>query len=232
MEKTKQVAVTPQATPDRLIELAITNNADIDKLERLMELQERWQAGQAQKAYLQAKAEFQGKVPDLQKKSKVNYKTSKGNINYSFIPLGQISKQIAPAMFEAGLSYSWQIDDSTEKIKVTCIISHVDGHSEQTSMSAAKDATGAKNEIQQRASTVTYLQRYTLIAALGLTTADQDTDADHQPDTREQMHPQHPKWTGAAKALSEQTATIPQIAKKYILTETNKTKLIDEAAKL
>ena len=39
------------------------------------------------------------------------------------------------------------------------------------------DTSGKKNEIQSRGSTITYLQRYTLIGALGLTTADEDIDA-------------------------------------------------------
>jgi len=43
-------------------------------------------------------------------------------------------------------------------------------------MSAKKDSSGNKNEIQARGSAITYLQRYTLIAALGISTADEDND--------------------------------------------------------
>jgi uncharacterized protein (DUF3820 family) len=50
------------------------------------------------------------------------------------------------------------------------------GHSESTTLSAAKDGSGNKNDIQARGSAATYLQRYTLIGALGLTTANEDVD--------------------------------------------------------
>ena len=67
--------------------------------------------------------------------------------------------------------------DHTNGITVTCIVSHLDGHSESTTMSASADKTGGKNEVQAIGSTVTYLQRYTLIGSLGITTADDDMDA-------------------------------------------------------
>jgi hypothetical protein len=43
-------------------------------------------------------------------------------------------------------------------------------------MSAGADSTGNKNNIQSIGSTRTYLQRYTLVGALGLSTADEDND--------------------------------------------------------
>ena len=50
------------------------------------------------------------------------------------------------------------------------------GHSESTVLEAAPDSSGKKNAIQQVASTVTYLQRYTLLAACGLATKDMEDD--------------------------------------------------------
>jgi hypothetical protein len=43
-------------------------------------------------------------------------------------------------------------------------------------LSGEPDASGQKNKIQQVGSTVTYLQRYTLLALTGLATHDQDDD--------------------------------------------------------
>jgi hypothetical protein len=45
-------------------------------------------------------------------------------------------------------------------------------------MTAGADASGSKNDIQAISSTVTYLQRYTLLAATGLTSAEMDQDDD------------------------------------------------------
>ncbi|WP_080398455.1 ERF family protein [Burkholderia pseudomallei] len=59
------------------------------------------------------------------------------------------------------------------------------GHSKMVTMSGAPDNSGKKNAIQQAASTITYLQRYTLLAATGMSTKDDDDDgaggADGQP---------------------------------------------------
>jgi hypothetical protein len=48
------------------------------------------------------------------------------------------------------------------------------GHSERTTLSATADTSGSKNSIQAIGSTVTYLQRYTLLAAVGLAAGGDD----------------------------------------------------------
>ena len=50
------------------------------------------------------------------------------------------------------------------------------GHSESVTLSAPPDDSGKKNNIQQIASTVTYLERYTLLAATGTAVKEQDDD--------------------------------------------------------
>lgn len=164
--------------PGALIALAIQNNLDIDKLERLMELQERWQKELARRAYLAALAQFQSTIPRLPKNKKVVFETDRGKTEYFYAPLSDIDEIIRPFMRDYGLSKRWNIQETPEgEISVTCIVSHVGGHSEAgTPMIAPPDDSGRKNKIQQRASTVQYLQRYTLIGALGLTTADSDID--------------------------------------------------------
>ena len=50
------------------------------------------------------------------------------------------------------------------------------GHQECTSLSAFPDESGGKNSIQAIGSTVSYLERYTLLSITGLSTQDQDDD--------------------------------------------------------
>lgn len=50
------------------------------------------------------------------------------------------------------------------------------GHSEETSLTASPDISGTKNAIQAIGSTISYLQRYTILALTGLATGDMDTD--------------------------------------------------------
>jgi len=100
------------------------------------------------------------------------------------------------------LSKSFEIEDAKE-IKVTCIATHANGHSEKTSMTATPDASGNKNTIQSRGSTITYLTRYTLLARFGLVTADEDNDG-QIPKTepkKTKPNPQPAKQTISKEAL-------------------------------
>lgn len=212
--ETKEQEVTnlpaEATTPAALLQLAVSKDLDLTKLEKLMELQERWEGNQARKTYLDAMCKFQSEVPALEKKKLVSFNTTK----YKYAPLGEITATIKETLFNCGLSYRWEIQDAETQLHCTCITSHRDGHSERTTMSAGKDASGGKNEIQQRGSTITYLQRYTLIAALGLSTADEDNDGRSIEPTKEQQptekqaapaneKPWLNKWT--SKAQTETT---------------------------
>ena len=168
----KNVGSPVLLTPDNYIAMAIEKGADIDQLEKLMNLKERYDAGEAKKAFFEAMSEFQSIVPTIKKTSSVKY----GTTDYKFAPLGSIAEQIREPMYKCGLSYRFE-QNHEKGIEVRCIVTHVDGHAESTPMTAQADGSGGKNSIQGIGSTVTYLQRYTLISALGLTTADQDIDA-------------------------------------------------------
>jgi hypothetical protein len=98
-----------------------------------------------------------------------------GGGTYKYEDLAGIARAIDPVLAAHGLSYRFRTD-SNGTVKVTCIISHRDGHSEENSLSSSPDTSGSKNAIQAIGSAVTYLQRYTLKAALGLA-ASKDDDA-------------------------------------------------------
>ena len=169
--------VRQDATPAKLLEMAIDKDLDIEKLERLMVMSEKWEAKQAKKAFLEALSKFQNLCPVLKKDKKVAFNA----VKYNYTPLGSIVTQVKKALQECGLSYRWETSDAAGLITITCIVSHLDGHSENNTMSGAKDSSGQKNLIQQQGSTITYLQRYTLIGALGIATADDDVDGTGTP---------------------------------------------------
>lgn len=181
-------------SPASLISVAIKNGASIEQLEKLLALKERYDAAQANKSFLAAMSKFQKEVPEIQKKKSVAYpsRNGGGNVSYKYAELGEIDATIKSAMADNGLSKRWEVYEDGEKLICTCIVSHVDGHTERTTMSSAKDASGGKNEIQSRASAISYLQRYTLIGALGLTTASEDNDGDGTaPAVQQQSAPQN-----------------------------------------
>lgn len=69
---------------------------------------------------------------------------------------------------------------SNRELKVTCVVTHREGHSERTTMTGPEDYSGFKTLIQSRGSSVSYLERYTLKGAFGLTSADSDNINDRK----------------------------------------------------
>ena len=166
-----------KSNPINLLEIAVTKGADIGQLKELMDLQERWEKREAKKEFLSAISNFQSIVPVIKKGKTAKINSSKGFFSYKYADLGSISQSIKKALKECGLSYRWEFEESNNKLKCHCYVSHLAGHTEITTMEAGKDSSGSKNDIQQTGSTQTYLQRYTLIGALGLSTAEEDNDA-------------------------------------------------------
>lgn len=191
MTKTALVArddapLTPMNTLDR----AVASGASIEVIEKLMGLQERWEANQARKAFDAAIAEAKDKMPIIQKNRTVSYEGNRGgkSTEYRHEDLAEIARTIGPILAANGLSYRFRTSSlPNEPVTVTCIISHRDGHSEENTLTAAPDNSGSKNNIQAIGSTVTYLQRYTLKAALGLAAAADDDGKDIAIITEEQI---------------------------------------------
>lgn len=174
-QQNNQVALAAQ--PMRLIELAITQGADVEKLEKLMALQERWNEQQAKKSYFESLSQMQAEMPVIRKLKQAAFNTkSGGQMSYSYASLEDITEQIKPMLLKFGFSYRFEQSFNAGLIAITCVITHKDGHSESCSMPGTPDMSGNKNALQQAASAVTYLRRYTLTGALGIATADTDID--------------------------------------------------------
>lgn len=170
-----QDMVTHSATPADLLRIAVAGGADLAKLEKLMELQERWEANEARKAFVAAMAAFKSEPMAIGKNKKVSFQTAKGKTEYMHAELSDVTDVVVPNLSKHGLSHDWKITQD-KGITVVCTITHVLGHSKSVEMSANADDSGGKNSIQAIASTNTYLQRYTLLAACGLATGGSDND--------------------------------------------------------
>lgn len=164
-------------TPMRLLEIATQQNADVDKLAQLMELQFKWEASEARKAFVIALNQFKANAPKISKNKAVDFTSSKGRTHYRHATLDNVSEVIGEALAVVGISHRWETEQlDGGMIRVTCILTHAMGHSEKVWLQAGRDESGNKNNIQAVGSTVTYLQRYTLLAATGMAVQDQDDD--------------------------------------------------------
>jgi hypothetical protein len=176
-EMEPQEIVRAEVTPMRLIELAMAQNADVDKLEKLMVLQLRWEANESKKAFVAAMNAFKANAPEILKNKHVAYK----DVAYDHATLDHVCKAATLALSKHGLSHRWTITQDQGLIRVTCVLTHELGHSEETTLTAGPDVTGSKNAIQAIGSAVSYLQRYTLLAATGLAAANSDNDGQGAP---------------------------------------------------
>lgn len=162
-------------SPAEMIRQAITSRGSLDDLAKLLELQEKWESNEAKKAYHRAMAAFKANPPKINKDKHVKFSTSKGNMEYNHASLANVTEKINSALSKVGLSASWMTKQNGV-ILVTCKITHLQGHSEETTLGANADDSGSKNSIQAIGSTITYLERYTLLALTGLATQDTDDD--------------------------------------------------------
>lgn len=153
-------------TPMAMIDRALASGAAPETLEKLLALQERWEATQARKAFDEAIALAKAQIAPV-------VKNKSGHNDKRYADFAAIARVVDPVISEHGLSYRFRTKQD-DRIHVTCILSHRAGHSEETTLAGPADASGSKNAIQAIGSTLTYLQRYSLTQALGLAVADDD----------------------------------------------------------
>jgi len=196
-------AVTPMAMIDR----ALATNATPETLERLLALQERWEASQARKAFDNAMAAAKAEIPTIFKNRLVDFTGKTGiRTHYRHEDLAEIAKTVDPILAKHGLSYRYRTQSPIgEPITVTCIVSHRDGHSEENTLVGPRDDSGNKNPIQSIGSTITFLQRYTLKSALGLA-ASNDDDGKTSNQT-EADNPISQEQAATIRALIDETET-------------------------
>lgn len=168
LEVQPEVTITPMS----VLELAIRQGADIDKLTKLMELQERHEANIARKAFNVSFSAFKSEAVRVVKNVTVSDGPLKGK---KYADLFGVVDAVTPVLSKHNLSHSWRLTkDEPAWMEVTCTIRHSLGHFESVSMGAAPDTGPGRNAIQSRGSAKTYLERYTLLAAVGLAAANDD----------------------------------------------------------
>lgn len=174
----EQASVLPPTmaiTPMAMLATAIDKGMSPDVLDKLMSLHERWEKNQARKAYDDAMAAAKAEIPVIFKNREVDFTSQKGRTNYRHEDLAEIARTVDPILGKHGLSYRFRTtSNANEPVMVTCIVSHRLGHFEENTLCAGRDESGNKNSIQGVGSTITYLQRYTLKAALGLAASTDD----------------------------------------------------------
>lgn len=164
---TQEVSL-PSTSVDMFERLARDPNVPVEKLERLIALQERVLAREAKMAFDEAFAAMQAELP-------VVPRTRKGD-KWMYAPFEEIIPLVRPILQKHGfsLSYETQWPEGTKDILIVGHLTHRQGHERTTEFRAEADKSGSKNAVQAQGSTVQYGRRYTTLDLLGLATGDDD----------------------------------------------------------
>lgn len=160
-------------------------SVDIDKMERLIALSRQAAQDRARTAFDAALAEMQPELPVVGRKGKIEFREKDGqgkrtgDIQQStpYALWEDINEAIRPVLQEHGFALSFRTGLAPDgKITVTGILSHREGHREETTIALQHDSSGSKNAVQAVGSSTSYGKRYTAIALLNITTRGEDDD--------------------------------------------------------
>ena len=77
MTEPETTLAATEVTPMAMVQQAISSGASIDVMERLLDLQERWQANEARRAFSAALAALRDDLPQIVKTQQVDFTTGR-----------------------------------------------------------------------------------------------------------------------------------------------------------
>jgi ERF superfamily len=181
------VSEAPQpasVNPLALIQTAIDKGVDAEQLSKLMDLQERFERNQAEKAFAYAMNRCQEKMPAVVR-NQLNTHTQKMYAN-----LEAVNTAIKPIYTAEGFSLSFGEDESkvADSVRIYVDVIHTGGLTRRHFGDFPLDGAGAKGGtnktgIQSKGSTISYGRRYLTLMIFNVTVADEDTDGNPAGDT-------------------------------------------------
>lgn len=164
-------------------------SVDANKLTVLLDQQFRFEDRRARRKFDEALAAAMQEMPSIKKTRRVGYdsKRTGDRTSYQHEDLAVVIEVIRPVLAKHGIHATWRVktdkveiqDDSGKPANLTevtcvCVLSGHGHREEGPPMTALSDKSGSKNNVQAIGSTQTYLERYTLKAAVGLAATDDD----------------------------------------------------------
>lgn len=170
-EETSIAASSPTSEAGSILgmveRMMVDPNVSIERANQAWDFAMKIRAEQSRKSFDQAVAEAKAQIKPVAR-------NAKGNNDKKYADFAAIAREIDPILGPLGLSYRFRSSQNDGRISVTCRLGHKDGHFEETTLVGPADNTGNKNAIQAIGSTLTYLQRYSLVLMLGLAASNDD----------------------------------------------------------
>lgn len=173
-----------------LLAIVTKRGASAEEVGKFMDLLERQQQREAQQAFVAAMVDFKKSIQTVIKNARASFKGrdkgtgERGQVDYDFATLGHICEAIVADLAERGITHDWEPDQPSEgpdknMVIVTCVLTHVQGHSKRATVKFPPDPTGTKNALQAVGSAISYAERYSLLAVCGIATREQADDDAH-----------------------------------------------------
>ena len=158
----------------RMIEQVCLNpNMDVEKLERMLDMQERVLDRQAEQSFQIAMADMQAELPAIERNGEISIR---GQVQSRFAKFEDINKAVLPILQKHGFSITFETNQGQGFVSVIGVLRHKDGHKMSTMLQIPLDTSGSKNAVQAVGSSVSYGKRYVMSALLNITTTDDDDD--------------------------------------------------------
>lgn len=157
-------------------------NVDVEKMERLFAMQERVQAREAKLAFTEAKLAMRPELPEITMRGRIVIRDKNDPTKITqerpFARFEDIQEAIEPVLLAHGFDLEFKNGLSPDgKVRVTTILTHRDGHSEDTYFDLPMDTSGSKNNVQAVGSSTSYAKRYGVLSILNIRVAGEDDDA-------------------------------------------------------
>jgi hypothetical protein len=158
-----------------ILRTAVDKGMDTDQLDKLVKLFEHMEDRRARQQFADDFAKFQSQCPPIAKTASTKSPTKAGgSFGYTYAPLDEIDRTVKPILANYGFSYSWDSQVCDDRLRVVCKLRHRNGHVEMAECELPLDASGVSNKAHQVGAVMSYAERYSLNAVLGLSM--QDTD--------------------------------------------------------
>ena len=145
--------------------VCLSPDADIAKLEKMLDMQERVLDRNARQAFTADLASMQIELPRIAE-------NGKGHNSAKYALLEDINDAVRPVLNKLGFAVTFSIDQTDRNVTVVARLSHKMGFSEETRLSLPLDTSGNKNPVQAAGSTISYGKRYAICALLNISTGE------------------------------------------------------------
>ena len=205
-EPTAATALAPAPAVTMFERLALDPNVPVEKLEKLIELQERIMRHNAKAAFNAAFAKMQPEIPIIDEHGRIEVR---GQLRSTYAPLEDIHDVIKPILARHGFAIRHKTEWPADKpgtIRIVGILTHEQGHDEDTAFEAPMDKSEYRTDIQSQGSTVSYGRRYTTLDLLNIATrkADNDGQGGRQPQPDITAPAGFAEWWAVFEPMAEQ----------------------------